>query len=245
MKGKLIVIDGLDGAGKATQSKLLVDHLNKLGKPASIVSFPSYGHDSAHMVESYLQGKFGEDPNMVDAYTASSFYSIDRSLTFKYGEFGSFYNNGGIIIADRYINSNVIHQGSKIIDNILERDIADCAFDEKFISFINWIFDLEINRFGIPKPDMIIFLESSERSNHKMIDSRNEKNDIHEKNYEYLEKCRKTLRAYKYLYTHYIDLCPILKSIPNRFINVSDGDDEYLPKEVIHEVILELTSLAI
>ena len=111
--GKLIVIEGLDGSGKATQTKMLCDRLEKEGKKFLKVSFPDYRSDSSALVRMYLSGRFGEHPDDVNAYAASSFYAVDRYASFK-ENWGKRYNDGRLIIADRYATSNGIHQCSKL-----------------------------------------------------------------------------------------------------------------------------------
>lgn len=113
MKGKLIVIEGLDGSGKGTQTKLLYEALKEQGKKVRKVSFPNYESDSSALVRMYLAGDFGHDPNDVNAYAASSFYAVDRFAGYK-ADWGSFYEAGGIILADRYTTSNAVHQCSKL-----------------------------------------------------------------------------------------------------------------------------------
>ena len=107
MKGRLIVIEGLDGSGKATQAQLLYDRLQKQDAKVKKVSFPDYASSSSSLVKMYLSGEFGNEPNAVNAYAASSFYAVDRYASFK-KDWEQFYNEGGVIIADRYTTSNAI-----------------------------------------------------------------------------------------------------------------------------------------
>ena len=111
-KGKLIVLEGLDGSGKATQAKLLAAHLKEQGFSVREITFPNYESDSSALVKMYLAGQFGQHPDDVNAYAASSFYAVDRYASYK-KDWGSFYENGGIVIADRYTTSNAVHQASK------------------------------------------------------------------------------------------------------------------------------------
>ena len=110
-KGKLIVLEGLDGSGKATQAKLLAEHLAAQGVPVQKITFPDYASDSSALVKMYLAGQFGQHPDDVNAYAASSFYAVDRYASYK-TSWGSFYEQGGVIIADRYTTSNAVHQCS-------------------------------------------------------------------------------------------------------------------------------------
>ena len=100
-RGTLIVIEGLDGSGKATQAKLLFESLQQRGKNVRQVSFPDYDSDSSALVKMYLAGDFGSDPGDVNAYAASTFFAVDRYASFK-KNWRDFYENGGIVIADRY-----------------------------------------------------------------------------------------------------------------------------------------------
>lgn len=178
-KGKLIVIEsGTDGSGKATQTKLLYDRLTAEDYKIKKVSFPDYDSESSSLVKMYLRGDFGSDPNDVNAYVTSTFYAVDRFASFK-TNWGKFYNDGGIIISDRYTTSNMVHQGAKI-----DKDQKD--------KFLDWLADLEFNLYGLPKPDIVIFLDvpplvSKELMKDRLnkITGRKEK-DIHEKDPEYL-----------------------------------------------------------
>ena len=111
-KGTLIVLEGLDGSGKATQAKLLAQHLKEAGKNVQEITFPDYASDSSALVKMYLAGQFGDKPDDVNAYAASSFYAVDRYASYK-TSWGSFYEAGGVIIADRYTTSNAVHQSSR------------------------------------------------------------------------------------------------------------------------------------
>ena len=112
MKGKLIVFEGTDGSGKATQSRLLCRHLTQEGIHFKNIDFPRYGQPSAVMVQEYLNGNLGKEPGDVNAFAASIFYSMDRYASYKQ-DWGGFYEAGGLIVADRYTTSNAVHQASK------------------------------------------------------------------------------------------------------------------------------------
>ena len=120
MAGKLIVIEGLDSSGKQTQTELLCKALSEKGIPVKKISFPCYDSDSSALVKMYLAGKFGQNAEDVNPYAASSFYAVDRYASFK-TDWSEHYNNGGIVVADRYTTSNMIHQAGKISD-LVERD---------------------------------------------------------------------------------------------------------------------------
>ena len=179
MQGKLIVIEGLDGSGKATQTELLYKRLQNLGKNVWHISFPEYNSESSALVKMYLSGYFGLAPTDVNAYAASSFYAVDRYASYK-KKCGSFYENGGIIIADRYTTSNAIHQCSKLPK-------------EEWNTFLDWLFNYEYQLLGIPSPNLTVYLRIDPKVSQKLITSRykgnDEKKDIHERNVEYLNHC--------------------------------------------------------
>ena len=131
---KLIVIEGLDGSGKATQAKKLTKALTDRG-----ISFPDYDSDSSALVRMYLSGQFGTDPQDVNAYAASAFFAVDRFASYK-KDWGRDYARG-VIIADRYTTSNAVHQCGKLPK-------------EHWADFLDWLFDFEYNKLGIPAPDL-------------------------------------------------------------------------------------------
>ena len=113
--GKLFVIDGTDGSGKQTQFQKLQERLTKDGIEYKTVSFPNYDSPSSSLVKMYLSGEFGKNAKDVSPYIASTFYAADRYATFKTG-YKEYYDNGGIILADRYTTANMVHQAGKIYD---------------------------------------------------------------------------------------------------------------------------------
>ncbi|MBR4305382.1 MAG: deoxynucleoside kinase [Ruminiclostridium sp.] len=179
LNGKLIVIEGLDGCGKSTQLELLQE---KLGKKAKFISFPNYESASGSIVKDYLSGKFNESDAMTGCFTASSFYAVDRYTSYK-DFWEQDYKNGENIIAARYTTSNAIYQMAK-----LEKD--------KWDEYLDWLWDFEYNKFSIPKPDKVIFLdmpiEISQKLLSKRYDGDESKKDIHEKNIDFLTRCRQT-----------------------------------------------------
>lgn len=179
--GKLIVIEGLDGSGKSTQLELLPENLRKNGIDSKTVSFPDYDSDSSALVKMYLNGEFGKKPDDVNAYAASLFYAVDRFASYK-TTWGQYYNKNGVIVSGRYTTSNAVHQTSKMPE-------ADWQ------GFLDWLYDLEYNKVGIPKPDKVIFLDMSIDVSQKLLSGRYKgdeaKKDIHESDTAYLEKCRK------------------------------------------------------
>ena len=143
--GKLIVIEGLDGSGKSTQLELLPKNLEKAGILCKSVSFPDYESDSSALVKMYLSGEFGSKPEDVNAYAASCFYAVDRYASYK-SKWGEYYDNGGIIVSGRYTTSNAVHQASKLSE-------------DHWQDFLSWLYDFEYKKIGIPKPDLVIFLD--------------------------------------------------------------------------------------
>lgn len=178
--GKMIVIEGLDGSGKATQAGLLYEALRQQGKEVRKISFPDYESDSSALVKMYLRGEFGSDPSDVNAYAASTFYAADRYAGYK-KDWGRFYENGGIVVADRYTTSNAIHQCSKLPE-------------EAWNAYLKWLFEFEYELLGIPTPDAVIYLQADTEVSQKLMTQRyhgdEEKKDIHESNLGYLNRSR-------------------------------------------------------
>ena len=144
--GILIAIDGVDASGKQTQTELLKKRLENNELKIKSVSFPAYDNPSSTLVKMYLNGEFGDKPSDVNAYATSTFFAADRFATYK-TDWGKDYENGTLILADRYVSSNLIHQASKI-ENQEEKD-----------KFLTWLDDLEYNVYGLPRPNVTIFLD--------------------------------------------------------------------------------------
>ena len=187
--GKLIVLEGLDGSGKATQAKRLAAALAAEGRPVREITFPNYASDSSALVRMYLAGQFGARPDDVNAYAASSFYAVDRYAGYK-ADWGRFYEEGGILIADRYTTSNAVHQCSKLPP-------------EEWEQFLHWLFDYEFHLLGLPAPDCVIYLQVDPAVSQKLMTQRyhgdESKKDVHEKDTEYLARSR---RAAEYCAAH-------------------------------------------
>lgn len=182
MKGKLIIIEaGTDGSGKATQTKRLFNRLKEDKYNIRKVEYPNYKSDSSALVKMYLNGEFGCKPEDVNAYAASTFYAVDRYASYV-KEWKRFYDNGGIILADRYTTSNMVHQASKIEDEA-ERN-----------KYLDWLWDLEFVKLGLPVPDMVVFLDVPPLITNNLMSKRSNKitggskKDIHESDKEYLRK---------------------------------------------------------
>lgn len=219
MQGKLIVIEGLDSSGKETQSKLLLEYFLSRGVKAKRVEFPNYKSESSTLVKMYLRGDFGKKAGDVNPYAASSFYAVDRYATYK-TEIKEFYENSGLIIADRYTTSNLIHQASKIDGDASE--------------FIDWLLDFEYNLLGLPKPDKVIFLNMPTNVAVKLMKSRINKatgeaeKDIHESDILYLENTYKTAMS-------------LSEKLGWSTVACSDGENprtiEEIHKDVIGEIV--------
>ena len=180
MSGKLIVLEGTDGSGKATQAGLLCKSLAARGIPWREIDFPRYGKASAAMVQEYLDGKLGSHPGDVNAYAASMFYAMDRYASFKQ-DWGGFYTAGGVVVADRYTTSNAVHQASKLPP-------------EERKAYLDWLFDLEYRLLELPKPDLVIYLDMPTEIAQRMMRRREKATgthaDIHEQDVAYLRQCR-------------------------------------------------------
>ncbi len=172
--GKLFVIDGTDGSGKQTQFEQLKQRLTKEGIDYKTVSFPNYDSESSSLVKMYLSGEFGENAKDVSPYIASTFYAADRYATYI-KQYKKYYDNGGIILADRYTTANMVHQAGKI-ENKDERE-----------KFLNWLWDFEFGLYGIPVPTEVFFLKMPPEFSLKLIADRENKfthqaqKDIHER----------------------------------------------------------------
>lgn len=180
MKGKLIVIEGLDGSGKATQADLLCKRLEEIGKEHRHITFPDYESDSSALVRMYLGGAFGDKPDSVNPYAAACFFACDRFASYR-TKWQKPYEDGAVIVSDRYTTSNAVHQCSK-----LER--------EEWDSYLEWLFEFEYKRIGIPVPDAVIYLRVDvsvgQELMNKRYDGDDERKDIHEKDVEYLKHSR-------------------------------------------------------
>ena len=175
----LIVIEGLDGSGKATQTKLLFSALQEQNIPVRKVAFPDYDSDSSALIKMYLSGQFGTDPKAVNAYAASSFFAVDRFASYRKDWCGDY--EKGVIIADRYTTSNAIHQCSKLPE-------------EEWDGFLAWLFDYEYNKLGIPAPASVIYLNVEPEVSQKLMSGRyagdESRKDIHERDVAYLRRSR-------------------------------------------------------
>ncbi|MBE6889711.1 MAG: thymidylate kinase [Ruminococcaceae bacterium] len=215
-KGKIIVLEGMDGCGKSTQLQLIVDALKEKGLPARLVSFPNYDSDSGRIIKSYLNGDIPCD-GTVGAYAASSFYAADRYISFN-TEWKDAYERGDVIFCGRYTTSNAIYQMTKLESG--ERD-----------SFLAWLWDHEYKKLGLPKPDKVFFLDMPLDVSQKLLTMRyngdETKKDVHERDLEFLKRCRENA-----LYT--------AKRCGWELIECSENG-EPLSIDVIHQRILSIT----
>ena len=180
MAGKLIVFEGTDGSGKSTQFARLCRRLTEEKTEFQKLIFPQYSEPSSALLKMYLNGEFGRHPSDVNAYAASTFYAVDRYASYK-RVWGEYYGNGGLVLADRYTTSNAVHQGAK----------APPAERE---DFFRWLFDFEYRLLGLPRPDLVLFLDMPTGAAVSMLRSREQatgtKGDIHELDEAYLAQCR-------------------------------------------------------
>ena len=183
--GKLIVIEGTDGSGKSTQFKRLSRHLEEDNIAFKHLVFPRYSEESSALIRMYLGGVFGDKPTDVNAYAASAFYAVDRYASYKM-DWGKWYEEGGVVLSDRYTTSNAVHQASK-------------EEGEAQKQYLHWLYEFEYEKLGLPRPDLTIYLDVPTDFTEKMLRGReqatNTHADIHEKDMDYLATCRKTGRA--------------------------------------------------
>lgn len=209
--GKLIVIEGTDGSGKATQTRKLYERLRDLEGNVRRVSFPNYESESSALIKMYLRGDFGGDAEAVNPYATAAFYAVDRFAGFV--KWKNFYEHGGLILCDRYVGSNMAYQSAKITDE-LER-----------VKFLAWLEDLEYECFQLPRPDLTIFLDMPPDVSAILRRERG-REDIHESDAEYMLK---TYNAYK----------EIAQKYGWRFVNCANGNFARNTTD-IHENVLAL-----
>jgi dTMP kinase len=216
-KGKLIVLDGTDGAGKATQTNLLMETLQAQGYEVEIADFPKYGSKSAGPLEEYLNGKYGQ----LNPYASSIFYAVDRLDASI--EMRQWLDEGKIVISNRYVTANAGHQGGKIADRA-ER-----------LKFFKWLDNLEYNIFGIPKPNMNIILHVPAKLGQTMVDKKHKsshayvggkKRDLHEADLDHLKNAERV----------YVE---ISKLFPNTRLIECVENGKLLPPQEIHNQIWE------
>ncbi len=215
---KLIVIEGLDGSGKSTQIDILKKSLSTRGVKLKQIKLPDYESASCALVKMYLAGDFGNKPQDVNAYAASTFYAVDRYANFK-TKWKDEYEQGTLILADRYTTSNAAHQMVKL------------PF-EQWDEYLEWLEEFEYEKIGIPKPNLVVYLdmpiEISQRLMTKRYGGDEVKKDVHECNVEYLKACRKAA-----LYA--------AKKLGWKIVECSDGENP-LSIEQISEKIIDMVN---
>ncbi len=213
---KLIVIEGLDGSGKSTQAELLEKSLKENGVNYRKIKLPDYESPSSTLVKMYLSGDFGKDAAAVNAYAAGAFYAVDRYASFNL-DWKKDYDSDTLIIADRYATSNSIYQMEKVPP-------------EEWDSYLEWSYDFEYRKLGIPVPDAVIFLDMPVEVSQRLMTERyggdESEKDVHESDVEYLKNCRKSALYAAKKQGWYI-------------VDCSDGREPY-PIESIHEKIMEI-----
>ena len=213
MSGKLIVFEGTDGAGKATQTRLLAQRFQTEGIPFHEIDFPRYGNPFAEPARLYLNGALGSSPGDVSAYAASTLYAVDRYASYK-EDWGRDYEAGELILANRYTTSNAVHQASK-----LERAERE--------AFLSWLFDLEYRRLELPEPDLVVYLDLPVELTERLLRARRERThtqaDIHEQDEAYLRSCRENARE-------------IARDLGWRRIDCSRNGDLRTPEDIHREV---------
>lgn len=217
-KGTLIVIEGIDGSGKQTQSNLLYESLINDKKNTVKITFPDYESKSSSLVKMYLNGEIGAS-NTVNVYAASSFYSADRYISYK-NKWSKNYENGDIIISDRYTTSNIVHQMVRLEQSCWRE-------------YLNWLEDFEYTKMGLPKPDVVIYLDMPPEITQKLISKRyngdNSKKDILEADFEYMQKCRKSA-----LYA--------AQKLGWIILPCFSGETPLSPQEIHNKIMLELNN---
>ena len=178
---KFIVLEGLYGSGKGTQTALLREYLEKSGKCVCVIDFPAYGTPGASLVELYLNGGLGERPDDTNAYAASMFFAADRYVSYVNEWKADYEDPDTYVIANRYTTANAYHQISKLPE-------------DQWDSFLDWLWDFEFRRLGLPSPDRVLLLDMPESVSESLVYRRSSETgarlDIHEKDTAYLKRCR-------------------------------------------------------
>lgn len=225
MPGKLIVIEGTDGSGKKTQTDKLYARMVQEKLNVRKIEFPDYESESSALVKMYLRGEFGQNPSDVNPYAASAFFAVDRYASYK-KNWQNFYQQDGIVIADRYTTSNMVHQAVKFAGNS-EWDI-----------FLDWLWDLEFRAFQLPVPDLVLFLDMAPEYSQQLIADRKNKfsgdsdKDIHEKDSAYLCKS-------------YQNACAVARKYKWTIISCIDGGRLKTIDEIHAEIFAKIKTLLI
>lgn len=209
MRGTLIVLEGTDGSGKSTQFQLLLARFKKAHRPVATLKFPQYGKKSSGLVEEYLAGKYGKNPEAVSPYAASLFYALDRFDAAA--KIKKWLKDGKTVLLDRYVDSNAGHQGGKIKNPTARKQ------------FLHWLYDIEYRILSVPRPDLVIILHAPASMNAALLTHK--KRDIHERNAQHLKD---TERAYLWLAAKYPKNHRVITCAPQ---------GKLLPPHEIHEKI--------
>ncbi len=218
-RGKFIVIDGTDGSGKATQTKLLVKRLEKAGKKVHMEDFPQYGKKSAGPVEDYLNGLYGT-AEQLGPHIPSFFFAIDRFAAKE--RINKYLKDGYIVISNRYVTANMAHQGGKL-KNHQQRN-----------KYFKWLFETEYKFFGIPKPDLNLILHMPARMAQKLVDKKgkrfyigSKKRDIHENDIKHMIASEQTFQAISKQFKY-----PMIECVQNDLLLTPDQVHELVWKEI-------------
>lgn len=223
-KGLFILIEGTDGSGKTLQTKILIKHLKKLGHKVQEVSFPRYGNKSSALVEDYLNGKFG-NAQEVGPYRASVFYAIDRyAASF---DIKKWLTQGKIVVCNRYVGSNLAHQGGKIKDKTKRK------------KYIAWNYNLEYNIFGLPKPDISLILHVTPKISQELVDKKGEREYLHGKRRDIHEDDLNHLKDAEQAYLQ------IAKTFKEYKLVECVEKNKILPPQVIHQKIWQIVKSSI
>ena len=219
MQSLFIMIEGTDGSGKDTQTDLLVERLKNENREVEKISFPQYGERSAAMVEDYLNGKFGSAEE-VGPYRASIFYAVDRYAASP--KISGWLKTGKIVIANRYVGSNMGHQGGKI-KNKTDRQ-----------AYFDWNYQLEYKIFDIPKPDINLILHVTPEISQILVDQKEarlylngKKRDIHEDDLEHLKNAENAYLQMAATFSEFIMIECVLNG-------------QILPKKIIQQKIWDI-----
>ena len=215
-KGTLIVFEGIDGSGKSTQFDLLCSKLKDRGTDFRRLSFPRYTKPSSALIQMYLGGEFGTDPDAVNPYAASSFFTVDRIASYLQ-DWKDYFDQGGLILTDRYTTSNAIHQGAKLPSDKREH-------------YYKWLYEYEFELIALPKPTTVIYMDIDAELSLKRLALRQAQTgttgDIHERDKDYLTQSSQSGRQAADFYAW-------------KKISCSDGGYEFSVDE-IHEKVMEL-----
>ena len=180
--GKFIVLEGLDGSGKGTQTELLRRTLEEEGRRVRVIEFPDYASEGSALVRMYLGGRLGADPADTNAYAASMFFAADRYVSYVTSWREDWRDPDTVVLANRYTTANAYHQLAK-----MPREAWD--------GFLTWLWDFEFEKLGLPRPDAVLLLDMPERVSSALVKHRSaqtgRKLDIHETHEEYLLACRR------------------------------------------------------